>query len=89
MHGVRSQTLTLGVYADSGRFPLYLRQQLLVIKYWIHILQSPVNGPLVSAYNTLYNLCNAGQTNWCSVVKNILEVNNLQSYWEAQHVEQH
>ena len=87
MLGVRSQTPTLGVYMDTGRFPLHLRQQVRLIKYWLHILELPSEHVLKSSYNTLLEMHHAGQTNWCSTVANTLAKCNLSHYWHDQFVE--
>ena len=87
MLGVRSQTPTLGVYMETGRFPLRIRQQVRLVKYWLHILQLPVDHVLKYAYNTLLELYGAGQTNWCTAVANVLSKCNLDNHWISQHVE--
>ena len=37
MLGVKRSTATVAVYAETGRFPLFLRQKVRIIKYWIRL----------------------------------------------------
>ena len=83
MLGVRSQTPTLGLYMDTGRFLLQIR----LIKYWLRILQLPDEHVLKCAYNTLLEMYQAGQTNWCTVVANTLSTCKLSNHWHSQNVE--
>ena len=39
MIGVRTQIPTLGIYADTSRFPLHLHKKFRMIKYWLYILR--------------------------------------------------
>ena len=87
MLGVRSQTPTLGIYMDTGRFPLRIRQQTSIIKYWLRILQLPDEHVLKCAYNTFLEMYKAGQTNWCTFVVNTLSSCNLLNHWHSQNVE--
>ena len=86
MLGVRTQTSTLAIYADTGRFPLHLRQKFRMIKYWLHILKLHENNVVKSAYNTLLDLHNFGQNNWCTVVAEILRNADMYTHWENQCV---
>ena len=75
------------IYMDTGRFPLYLRQQVRLIKYWLRILRLPADHILKSCYNTLLEMYNVGQKNWCSTVANTLSSCNLDKFWHDQIVE--
>ena len=34
MLGVKQQTTSVTIYGDTGRYPLFLKQQILALKYW-------------------------------------------------------
>ena len=36
MLGVKQQTTSVTIYGDTGRYPLFLKQQILALKCWIH-----------------------------------------------------
>ena len=86
MLGVRVQTPTLGIYADTGRFPLHLRHKFRLIKYWLRILKLPGDNIVKCAYTTLLEMHNYGQNNWCTVVSAILMSTGLFTHWENQLV---
>jgi hypothetical protein len=59
--GVGIHTCTHAVYAETGRFPLEIRQKISMIKYWFRIIHLPESHVLKKCYNTLYSLMNLGQ----------------------------
>ena len=87
MLGFKSQTPTLSIYMDTGRFPLHIRQQIRLVKYWLYILKLPSGHLLKCAYTNLLELFQAGQRNWCSVVASTLSSCNLNNYWHTQTVD--
>ena len=38
MLGVKQQTTSVTIYGDTGRYPLFLKQQILALKYWICLI---------------------------------------------------
>lgn len=73
--GVRIQTSLsshTAIYAETGRFPLIIRQEMKVLKYWLQIFKLPVANPVRQAYTTLKQIDAAGCENWCSCVKQLL-----------------
>lgn len=78
MLGVRSQTPTVAVLADAGRFPLLVRQHEAAIKY-LHRLRSNACPPLLyDCYKIQTELTNRNKPCWLSrldTVTNSLEVN--------------
>ena len=38
MLGVKQQTTSVTIYGDTGRYPLFLKQQILALKYWIRLI---------------------------------------------------
>ena len=41
MLGVKQQTTSVTIYGDTGRYPLFLKQQILVLKYRIRLISLP------------------------------------------------
>ena len=35
MLGVKQQTTSVAIYGDTGRYPLFVKQQIAALKYWI------------------------------------------------------
>ena len=58
-----------------------------MIKYWKRILDLPAHHPVKQAYLSLLELCNLGQTNWCSHIKSILHDNHFSHAWDAQKID--
>ena len=72
---------------ETGRCPIYIRQQVRAVKYWLRIIQLPPEHVLKSAYITLLEMYHAGQKNWCSTIANILIGANLDHTWCSQIVD--
>ena len=70
--GLRLQTPTDAVLSDTERFPLQLRRNLNVIKYWLRMLNLQADDPLRNAFDTLVQLHNLGQSNWWTEVTTLL-----------------
>ena len=70
--GVRRQTPTFGVYSDTGRFPLRIRQLLTTVNYWARIKNLPSNDILNKCLKIQQSLHNAGQNNWYSKLGKIM-----------------
>ena len=71
--GLRSQTTTDAVLSDSGHFPIQLRRNVSVLKYWLRIANLGASDPIRSAFDTLVTLHNYGQTNWWTEVTTLLQ----------------
>ena len=58
MHGVKQQTTSVRptIYGDTGRYPLFLKQQILALKYWIRLISLPRSCYLRIVYNSLASL---------------------------------
>jgi len=69
---VRTQTPTLAVYAETGRYPLYVRQRLSCIKYWARLEHLDKSDILYKCLMIQKELHSARQTNWYSKVEHIL-----------------
>ena len=72
--GVRPQTTTDAVMSDTGRFPLQLRKNVNVIKYWLRLAKLGNEDPVHNAFNTLVQLHNFGQKNWWTEVSTLMEL---------------
>ena len=84
---IKQSTSTMAVYAETGRFPIELKQKVQIIKYWKRLLELPEENILKQAYESLYQTCNLGQNNWCQIVKNILTVLDMNHIWDLQNIE--
>ena len=40
-YGVKQQTTSVTIYGDKGRYPLFLKQQIIAFKYWIRLISLP------------------------------------------------
>ena len=66
MLGVNQQTTSVTIYGDTGRYPHFLKQQILALKYWIRLISLPKSCYLRIVDNSLASLDLIGKTNWCS-----------------------
>ena len=69
---VRSSTCTVAVYAELGRYPLYITRFVRIIKYWCKIIHS-TNKIVVSLYDQGLKDCLNGCKNWVYNVKTLLD----------------
>ena len=67
--GVKIQTSTLAVYGETGRFPLLLTQQEMLLKYWQRLISLPCDHVLKIVYDQLMRADGNGSTTWCKYVK--------------------
>ena len=65
------------VYAETGRFPLYLRNKLKIIMYYFRLLERNDNSIANKIYYILKTLDSVGCKNWFIRTREILEVHNL------------
>ena len=50
MLGVKRQTTSVAIYGDTGMYSLFVKQQILALKYWIRLISLPK-----SCYLKLHN----------------------------------
>lgn len=81
---VKTSSSTLAIYSDTGRFPVYLKQQVQALKYWYRVMSLDNEHMVKKAYNSLYESHCLGQNNWCSHIKALLYDHNHQSNWDNQ-----
>ena len=87
MLGVKQQTTSVTIYGDTGRHPLFLKQQMLALKYWIRLISLPESCYLRIVYNSLASLDFIGETNRCSHIRSLLFRTNHRDVWESHRVE--
>ena len=72
MLGVRKQTTTAAVYADTGRVPLKAQWETRALKYWERVVNLKDSHILHRCYMKLYCLERTGQDNWCTNIRHLL-----------------
>ena len=87
MLGVKQQTTSVTIYGDTGRYPVFLKQQILALKYWIRLISLRRSCHLRIVYNSLASLDFIGETNWCSHIWSLLFRTNHRDVWENHRVE--
>ena len=77
---VKKSTNIEGLYGEVGRYPMYIRRMLIMIKYWIKIVSSD-HTILKTVYHMLRADITNGNTynkmNWAAQIKNILDNSGL------------
>ena len=86
MLGVKQQTTSVSIYGDTGRYPLFLKQQIPALKYWIRLISLLKSCYLKIVYNSLASLDFIGETNWCSHIRLLLFRTNHRDVWENHRV---
>ena len=87
MLGVQQQTTSVTIYGDTDRYPLFLKQHILALKYWIRLISLPKNCYLRIVYNSLASLDFIDETNWCSHIRSLLFRTNHRDVWKNHRVE--
>ena len=72
MLGVRKQTTTAAVYADTGRVPLKVQWEIQALRYWERVINLQESHILNKCYLKLSALETTGQVNWCRNIKCLL-----------------
>ena len=81
---VKPSSSTYATYSEFGRFPLIIKQKCQMIKYWKRILDMNRKYITKKAYNSMLELNDLGQSNWCTSIENILNEAQLQHAWDEQ-----
>ena len=76
--GIRKQTPTPAVYAETGRFPLNIRHKNNVVKYWARLETMPDCSILNKCLNIQKQLHYANKSSWYSKVDTILKQCNIE-----------
>ena len=74
--GVKIQTSTLAILADTGRFPLILRQQVSALKYYERLKSGSCPQLLISCYEIQKKLFNKKAACWLSKIYTVIENHN-------------
>ena len=74
------------VYAETGRFPLYINHTIRSIQYWFKLLKMPHSRISKQAYLMLKAQSNKGKDNWVTRIKNVLCENGFAIVWMFEHV---
>ncbi len=83
---VKMSSCTQALYAESGRFPLTVRQKVQALKYWYRILTLNESHVVRKAYNSLFEMYQLGQENWCLHIRNLLYECDFQQLWDEQRL---
>ena len=86
--GVKSSTANLAIYAETGRFPLYLRCRIRILKYVLRLINMNNNSIVKKVFMELKYLDGLGFKNWYTNVRNIFEECNLNSILDRDYVTQ-
>ena len=78
---VKDSTCTVAVYAETGRSPLWIRQKVRVVKYWLRLAQLNDCKLIKQAYLAMKNLDDIGYVTWLGNVRSILQKCNLEQYY--------
>ena len=78
---VSTHCANLTLYADTGRYPLFINIKVRCVKYWFRILKMEDKRICKQAYEKLFLLCEQGSTNWVSKIKHLLEFNGFGIVW--------
>ena len=85
---VKSQTCTQAVYGELGRYPLKIKIQVKLLKYWARLINLPQEHKLRTVYDHLLKLDEKGKSNWTTSVKKLLNSCQMDIYWTSQSVPQ-
>ena len=83
--GVRSNSSNAAIYGELGRFPLYIKRYVLILKYWLKLLHTD-NVILKRIYQNSLERCKSGsKNNWANKVKTLLDTFGFSDYWLYQN----
>jgi hypothetical protein len=82
--GIPQNSCNDAVYGELGRYPLYVKRYVQIIKYWLHIVNSD-NIILKYVYRFLLEKCNLGVNNWAKRVKSLLDQFGFSDVWINSH----
>ena len=81
MLGVRRQTPTLAIYAETGRFPLFIRQKITCLNYWAKLENLPDSDILHKCLKIQKTLHSKGLNNWYSKIVQFINESKIPR-WE-------
>jgi hypothetical protein len=74
---LRPQTPTLAVYGETGEYPVSLKLELRVIKYWVRLMTLPDDHIARKMFLSLQSLDCIGFTTWVTHLRKLLEKYDL------------
>ena len=83
---VSSHTPNTMIYAETGRYPLFINSAMKCIKYWLRLVSMSNNRYTCKAYKMLRCMDENGKHCWVSVVKKFLIENGFGIVWLNQGV---
>ena len=84
MLSVHSNTSSLAIYGDTGRYPLFIKAKQRAIKFWARIAKLKDESLVKMVYNVLYSLDNVGLRNWATHIKCCLSDLGYEHIWLQQ-----
>ena len=86
--GAKQSTQNDFVYGELGRTDYQSRRYIIIIKYWLKIINSEEIKYIKQIYNTMLNdlTLQPSKQNWASCVKDLLSRLGFLEVWEAQGV---
>ena len=70
--GVKDSASLAGVYGELGRFPLYVKRTVNIVKFWFKMVKSD-NTVLKTVYHKSFIDCVNGENNWVTRLKTIFD----------------
>ena len=81
--GVKSSTANYAIYAETGRFPLFLKQIIKTVKFFVRLQNLEDSYIVKKVFIMLKDLDALGYNTWFSHVRMILEKYNIDSLLES------
>ena len=78
--GVKQTTCTTTIYCELGRYPLYVKRYVQIIKYWLKIIRSS-NIVLSSVYDSSVELHSNNKNSWAGRVHKLLDEYGFSDVW--------
>ena len=69
------------IYSETGRYPLSITHKIRSVKYWLKIKQYPQSRFVKQSYTCLLGMCDKGQANWVSMIRDTLCKNGYGIVW--------
>jgi hypothetical protein len=85
--GVPIKTPNKMIYAEIGRYPLFINSQIRCLKYWFRLIKMDPNRLPKQAYSMLFLLDSNGKKCWASEVRELLSNSGFYYVWLNQGVE--
>ena len=82
--GVKLQTSNLAALGETRRYLIIVRQEKLVIGYWLNLINTCPSNSMNLVYNELHQLSTEGYTKWCTHVGSLLKSLGMENIWDEQ-----